>query len=157
MPLALALALTPMPISTFALFLCIVGVVYSVGRGGKSRWWIVFYLLFICLGAFCVLAGRSERSAYMKQQIYMLKIAAEDFAKYGYVTNVWSNDERFWLSSNVVTIAGTRYQCYAEVAGGQFGEDGALAVTTNKVFIWLGGNQSPKIIDADYKPPLSGF
>jgi len=154
MPIALALAITSIQLSTFALFLCMIGVVYSAVRGGKSRWWIVFYLLFICLGAFCVLAGRSERSAYMKQQINMLKIAAEDFAKYGYVTNVWSTDERFWLSTKVVTIAGTNYHCYAEVAGGQFGQEGTLAVTRNKVFIWLGSNQSPKIIDSEYKPPL---
>ena len=101
MPLALALALTSMPFSMFALFLCIVGVVYTASRRGTSRWWIRLYLFFICWGGCCILAGRAERAAYMKQQMSMLKIAAEDFAKYGYVTNVWSNHERFSLSSNV--------------------------------------------------------
>jgi hypothetical protein len=48
----------------------------------------IVLLLFFCLSAFLVFAGQGERYGYMKQQRYMLKIASEDLAKYGYVTNI---------------------------------------------------------------------
>ena len=58
----------------------------------------------------------------------MLKIAAKDFAEYGYVTNVSSSSYRFWRSTNVVTIDATQYHCYAEVGGGFFHDEGTLAI-----------------------------
>ncbi len=122
----------------------------------RNRIIAIVLILFFCLGALLVLSGQSERDACMKEHRYMLKIAAEDFAKYGYVTNVSSSADRFWLSTNVVTIAGTQYKCYPEIGGGQFGDEGTLAVTTNQVFIWLARNKPPKIIQAKYKSPLFG-
>ena len=121
--------------------------------------WITVVVLFacMCLASLLFLNGQADRDAYIKQHKYMLKIAAEDFAKHGCVTNVWSSDDRFWLSTNVVTIGGTQYYCYAEVGGGQFGDEGTLAVTTNQVYIWLGTNRPPKLIDAQYKSPLLHF
>jgi hypothetical protein len=44
-------------------------------------------LLFFYLSALLVFAGKGKGHEYMKQQRYMLKIASEDLAKYGYVTN----------------------------------------------------------------------
>jgi hypothetical protein len=84
----------------------------------------------------------------------MLRIAAKDYAELGYVTNVSSTSYRVWLSSNVVTIAGTRYKCYVEMGGGQFEGEGTLAMTTNQVFIWLDRKRPPKIIDEKYRPRL---
>jgi hypothetical protein len=107
--------------------------------------------------ALAVLHGQSERTAYMREHRYMLKIAAKDLTKYGYVTNVWSSSARFSRSTNMVQVAGTQYQCYAKVEGGQFGKEGILAVTTNQVFIWLDRKQPPKIIEAEYKSPLLHF
>jgi hypothetical protein len=117
----------------------------------------VCLIVICCFVVFCLFAGQAERTAYIKQQRHLLKIAAEDFVKYGYVTNVWSNSDRFYRSSNIVTIADTQYQCYAGVSGGQFGDEGTLAITTNQVFIWLGSNREPKVIDGDYKAPLGHF
>src|SRR5258708_3701455 len=105
----------------------------------------IVLLLLLCYVGLAVLHGQSERTAYMREHSYMLKIAAEDFAKYGYVTNVWSSSAQFWRCSNLVTVAGTQYQCYAGVGGGQFDQEGVLALTTNEVFIWLGSNRPPKI------------
>ncbi len=117
----------------------------------------IVLVLLLCYVGLAVLHGQSERTAYMREHRYMLKIAAEDFAKYGHVTNVRSSSDQFWRCSNFVTVAGTHYQCYAGVSGGQFGQEGVLAVTTNEVFIWLGSNGPPKIIDAGYKAHLLHF
>jgi hypothetical protein len=121
--------------------------------------WIatIVLVLILCLGALCLLSGQADRNAYMKQHMDMLKIAADDFARYGVVTNVSSNTDRFWLSTNIVAVGGTQYHCYAEVGGGQFGEEGTLAITTNQVFIWLGNNSTPKRIEAGYRSPLLHF
>ena len=117
----------------------------------------VICLVLICgFLVFCLFAGQAERTAYIKQDRYFLKIAAEDFKKYGYVTNVWSSADRFYRSSNIVTIASIQYQCYAEMSGGQFGDFGTLAITTNQVFIWLGSNRLSKVVESDYKAPLFG-
>jgi hypothetical protein len=119
---------------------------------------IAVCLIVICgFLVFCLFAGQAERTAYIKQQRHLLKIAAEDLVKYGYVTNVWSNTDRFYRSSNIVTIADKQYQCYAEVSGGQFGDEGTLAITTDQVFIWLGSNRPPKVIDSGYKASLGHF
>ncbi len=121
--------------------------------------WILAVLVALacCLLVFCLLAGQAERTSYIKQHRYMLKIAAEDLAKYGYVTNIWTSVDRFYRSSNVVTIAGTQYQCYAEVRGGEFENEGSLAITTNEIFIWLSSNGPPKIIDIGYRAALGHF
>jgi len=122
----------------------------------RNRIIAIVMIVILCLVALLVLSGQSERDASMKEYRYMLKIAADDFSKYGYATNVSSSAARFCLSTNVVTIAGTQYKCYAEIGGGQFGDEGTLAVTTNQVFIWLGSKKPPKIIEANYKSPLFG-
>jgi hypothetical protein len=48
----------------------------------------IVLVLFFCLGAFLVFAGEGERYNHMKQRRYMLKIANEDLAKDGSVTNI---------------------------------------------------------------------
>ncbi len=118
---------------------------------------VVLVLVLLSLLALAILHGQSERTAYMREHRYMLKIAAEDLATNGYVTNVWSSSAHFSRSTNVIQVAGTEYQCYAEVEGGQFGDEGVLFVTTNQVFIWLDRKQPPKIIEAGYKSSLMHF
>lgn len=114
----------------------------------------IIALLFLGLCAVSYLYGVSLRNAGIIQGRMMLKVAAKDFTEHGYVTNVSSSNYRFWLSTNVVTIGGTQYQCYAEVGGGKFYDEGTIAITTNQVFIWLDAKRPAKIIDASYRAPL---
>lgn len=114
----------------------------------------IILLLFLCLWAAGYLYGVSLRQASIIQGRYMLKIAAKDLAQYGYFTNFSSSSYRFWLSTNVVTINGMRYNCYAEVGGGNFSGEGTLAITTNQIFIWLDSTRPPKIIATNYRAPL---
>jgi hypothetical protein len=118
--------------------------------------WIISIVLLLLVGLFAggYLYGVSLRQAGIIQGRNALKIAAKDFRELGYVTNVWSSSCRFWLSTNVVTIGGTQYQCYAEVGGGKFYDEGTLAITTNEIFIWLDAKRPPKIIEANYRAPL---
>jgi hypothetical protein len=117
---------------------------------------IAAIILLLFLGLFIVgyLCGVSLRQAGIIEGRMMLKIAAKDLAEYGYVTNVFSSSYRFWLSTNVVAIGGTQYQYYAEVGGGEFSDDGTLAITTNQTFIWLDRKYPPKIIGTNYRVPL---
>ena len=89
----------------------------------------IILLLFFGLGAVSYLYGVSLRQAGMIEGRSLLKVAANDFAELGYVTNVFNTSYRFWLSTNVATIGGTQYQCYAEVGGGKFYDEGTLAVS----------------------------
>jgi hypothetical protein len=118
--------------------------------------WItaIVLLLGLSLLTVCYLGGRSLRHAGIIEGRALLKIAAKDLSEYGYVTNVSSSTYRFWRSTNVATIGGTQYQCFAEVGGGLLGEAGTLAVTTNQTFIWLDRQRPPKIVGPDYRPPL---
>ena len=115
---------------------------------------IVFLVMFLGLCAVAYLYSVSSRNAGIIEGRMMLKVAAKDFQQYGYVTNVSSSSYRFWLSTNVVTIDGTRYKCYAEVGGGLFDDQGTLAVTTNQTFIWLDSKRPPKIITTNYRAPI---
>ena len=56
--------------------------------------------------------------------------------------------------SNTVIIEGSNYQCALVTAPWyQFDGEGTLAVTTNKVFIWLDYRRGAKIIAENYKVP----
>jgi hypothetical protein len=71
-------------------------------------------------------------------------------------TNYPTSGYRVWLSTNVVTIGGTQYQCFAEVGGGWGYDGGTLAMTTNQIFIWLDTERPPKIITNGYRPSVFG-
>src|SRR5687768_9800683 len=118
--------------------------------------WIagIIILLFLVLCAVSYLYGVSLRNAGIMAGRSFLRVAPNDFAELGYVTNVYSSSYRFWLSTNVVTIGGTQYQCYAGVSGGKFYDHGTLAITTNQIFIWLDRKRPAKIIDAGYRASL---
>lgn len=99
------------------------------------------------------LYGISLRNAAMIEGRGALKLALQDYAKFGYVTNYGSHD-KVWLSTNVVTISGTQYTCFAEADVFKFYKEGTLAVTTNQVFIWLDKSRAPKIITNGYRAPF---
>jgi hypothetical protein len=115
--------------------------------------------LFLCICAVAMLHEQSSRYASIIIAKSTLRTAGKDYVEYGFVTNVYAPNDRIWLSSNVVTIAGTTYKCYVEIGGGQFERDGTLAMTTNRVFIWIDRKRPPKIIDDNYRPRLfpAGF
>jgi len=83
-----------------------------------------------------------------------LRVAYADFTDHGYVTNYPTSGYHVWLSTNVATISGTRYQCFAEVGGGWGYDGGTLAMTTNQIFVWLDTVRPPKIITAGYRPSV---
>jgi len=62
-----------------------------------------------------------------------------------------------WLASNTVTIGGTQYQCFLELRSERLGEDGTLAMTTNRAVIWLGHDGTAKFIGPGYTPTLFGY
>src|SRR5262245_25074693 len=118
--------------------------------------WItaIVLLLLIGLGAVSYLSRVSLPQAAIVEGKSLLEVASKDFEKIVYVTNVSSGSYWFWLSTNVVTIGGTQYYCYAEAGGVSFRNKGTLAITTNQVFIWLDAKRPPKIIDASYQVQL---
>ena len=118
--------------------------------------WVTIVLAMFVAAIFAIsyLYGVSLRNAGIIEGRMMLKIAAKDFEQYGYVTNVSSSSYHFWRSTNVVTIGGIEYHCYAEVGGGKFYDEGTLAITTNQTFIWLDRTRPPKIITTNYRAPI---
>jgi hypothetical protein len=109
--------------------------------------------LFALFATFSLSYGRSLRRGGIMEGKAILKQAQRDYVERGYVTNYHSS-YRVALVTNVVTIGGTQYHCFATVRGGKFGDEGMLAMTTNQLFIWLDATRTPKIIGPDYNPQL---
>jgi len=97
--------------------------------------------------------GKSLRRAAIMEGTGILRQAQKDCTEHGYVTNYHSS-YRVELITNVVTIGGTQYQCFAAVRGGKFYDEGLLAMTTNQILIWLDATRPPKIIGPGYSPQL---
>ena len=117
--------------------------------------WILALIILFVLGLCSVsyLYGVSLRNAGIIHARTSLKQAFMEYQKSGYVTN-YSSSSQVWLSTNVVTIKGTQYQCFLTVRDSLFYNQGVLAMTTNQIFIWLDARRPPKIIEADYRAPL---
>ncbi|MBI5772568.1 MAG: hypothetical protein HZA89_02355 [Verrucomicrobia bacterium] len=118
--------------------------------------WATVIFVALLLGLYVVgyLYGVSLRNAGIDMGRASLKMAYKDYQQHGYVTNYASSGYQVWLSSNVVTIANTQYQCFITVRDHKFYNEGTLAMTTNQVFIWLDAKRPPKIIDANYRTPV---
>jgi hypothetical protein len=114
----------------------------------------IIIVLFLGLCAVSYLYGVSLRNAGIIMGRGSLKMAYKDYLEHGYVTNYGASSYQVWLSTNVVTIGGTQYQCFITVRDAKFYDQGTLAMTTNQVFIWLDAKRPPKIIDASYRAPL---
>jgi hypothetical protein len=115
---------------------------------------IAFLVFFLGLCAVAYLYSVALRTAGIIDGRGCLRMAAKDFAEHGYVTNYGARGYQVWLSTNIVTVGGTQYQCFITTTNGKFNDDGALAMTTNQVFIWLDNKRSPKIIGTNYKAPI---
>jgi hypothetical protein len=114
---------------------------------------IVFLVLLFAFGGFGYLSRVSERRWGLIEGQMLFKSAELEVTEYGYVTNHGA-ESRVWLSSNVVSIGGTQYQCFLETTNHWFQDEGILAVTTNHELIWLDSKRPPKIIPANYVPPI---
>ena len=120
--------------------------------------WASIILVFLVAAflAFSVAHGRSLRHASFINGVNQLRVAQDDFAKHGYITNYPNSRYQVTLSTNLVTIGGTQYQCFAEVSGGWGWEGGKLAMTTNQTLIWLDTRKPPMIITVGHRPPIFG-
>jgi hypothetical protein len=119
------------------------------------KWTASIVTLLVCaFVAFSLLQGRSLRHAGLIGGKNQLRVAYDDYTKSGHITNYPTSGYRVWLSTNVATIGGTQYQCFAEVTGGWGYEGGTLAMTTNQIFIWLDTERAPKIITNGYRPSV---
>ena len=117
---------------------------------------IILALLAAVFVTYSVSLGRSLRRASLIGGVNQLRVAQDDFAKLGHVTNYPSSGYQVALSTNVVSIGGTQHQCFAEVSGGWGWEGGTLAMTTNQTLIWLGVRQPAKIVTLGHRPPIFG-
>jgi len=104
---------------------------------------------------FSVAQGRALRHASLINGVNQLRVAQADYRERGHITN-YTSSFRVSLSTNVVTISGTQYQCFAEVTGGWGWDGGTLAMTTNQTLIWLDTRKPAKIITLSDRPPLFG-
>jgi len=121
-----------------------------------STKWAVGVILTFFIGLFvvCYLYAVSLRYAGIIMARNSLKQAKKDYDEHGYVTNYGASSHQVWLSSNIVMIGGTQYQCFFTARDERFYDEGVLAMTTNQVLIWLDARRQPKIIDDNYRPPI---
>jgi hypothetical protein len=115
---------------------------------------MVFLVLFLGLCTVAYLYTNTLRRVGILDGKADLKMAAKDYAKFGYLTNYGPGSYQVWHSTNLVTIDGTQYQCFIATTNRRFQGEGSLAMTTNQVFIWLDNKRSPKIIGRNYQAPL---
>ena len=112
---------------------------------------LLLFVLGLCFVSYSY--GVSLRNAALTVGKNDLKQAMLHYEQHGHPTNFSSNSE-IWRSSNVVTVAGSTYECFLTVRSDRFNGDGLLAMTTNRVFIWIDTKHGPKVIDANYRPPF---
>ena len=115
---------------------------------------IVLLILFLVLCTIAHLYGVSLRNAAIIEGRMDLKMAAKDYAEHGFVTNYGARSYQVWLSTNVVSIGGTQYQCFITTINDKFYDEGSLAMTTNQMFIWQDNMQPAKIIGTNYRAPI---
>src|SRR5262245_51307511 len=100
------------------------------------------FVLFVAFLMFLPSMHRVDRRIGMIGGAEMLGRAYDGYTNSGALTNSGG----VWLSSNTVTISGTRYQCLLETRPPRIGSEGTLAMTSNRIFIWLPSNAPPEII-----------
>ena len=112
-------------------------------------------VLLLAFFAFCYVSRVSERRWGIIEGRRLLKSAEMDIAMHGHFTvRNYGSSYGYWLSSNVVSIGGTQYQCFITTTNHWFQDEGALALTTNHKFVWLDRKHPPKLIGTNYKPPI---
>jgi hypothetical protein len=116
---------------------------------------IVISVLVFAFCAFCYVSRVSERCYGLIEGRMTLKSAAMDIAGHDHFTySNYGSSYGVWLSSNTVSIGGIQYRCFLVTTNHWFLDEGALAMTTNHEVIWLDSKRPPKLIDANYRPPM---
>ena len=115
---------------------------------------IVFLTLFLFLFYVCYGYGLSLRKAAIISGHNTLKEALMDLQKNGRLTFDYGRHDHVFIFTNNVTVNGASYQCAVAAESDGFNGEGILAATTNEVLIWLDNKREPKIIGANYNPPL---
>jgi hypothetical protein len=119
------------------------------------KWIVAAIVVLVCVFFWFSLAqGQSLRSASLIRGSNSLRVALVEFKEGGKITNYPTTGIQVSLSTNVVSIGGTQYVCFAEARGGWGYGEGALAMTTNQLFIWLDPMRPPKILTNGYRPPF---
>lgn len=119
------------------------------------KWIALILAILVCAFMLYSLAlGQSLRRASLIGGKNQLLVAYRDYTKSGHITNQPLSGYQIWLSTNVVTIGGVQYHCFAEASGGWGYDGGRLAMTTNETYIWLDTVRPPKIITNGYSPSL---
>ena len=112
-------------------------------------------VLLLAFFAFCYVSRVSERCYGLIEGRMALKSAAMDIAEHGHFSYPnYGSSYGYWLSSNIVSIGGTQYQCFITMTNHWMQDEGALAMTANHEFIWLDSKRPPKIIGTNYRPPI---
>ncbi|MEO7677879.1 MAG: hypothetical protein ABIV39_14060, partial [Verrucomicrobiota bacterium] len=108
------------------------------------KWTAFIAALLVCLLVlFSFAKGQSLRRASLLGGKNQLLVAYRDYTNSGHIANQPLSGYQVWLSTNVVTIDGTEYHCFAEVGGGWGYDGGRLTMTTNQIFIWLDTERPP--------------
>jgi hypothetical protein len=115
---------------------------------------IVLSILVLWVVAIAYLYSIALRNAGIIEGRMALRMAAKEYAEHGYVTNYGARGYQVWLSSNAVSIRGTQYWCFITTTNAKFYDEGALALTTNREFIWLDNTRPPKLIGTNYRARL---
>ena len=111
--------------------------------------------LVVCVFVLFALAQRrSLRQASLIDGMSALKVAYSDYTVRGYPTSLCASAWCIWPFTNIISIDGTQYQCFAKVGGGYGYGACTLAMTTNHVFIWLDPERPAKTITAGTRPDI---
>jgi hypothetical protein len=99
------------------------------------------------------LHGRAMTRAAMLNARAFLQAAYADYERTGTLREQ-GDKAHVRIVTNAVVIDGINYQCALAVDWPYFSGEGSLAVTTNRVFLWLDKTKGSKVIDSGYRPPL---
>ena len=123
----------------------------------KSKLLVLLFglLLFVSgiVGVFGFLKGEqiARRTDIKIGKVY-LQQAYQAYLDEGRVPESSNPYFEMWRYTNVVKIGISNYQgCIAGRFGKRFG-DGALVLTTNRVYLWMVGREPVKVLDQDYEP-----
>ncbi len=97
---------------------------------------IIGALLLALAGFYIYAAGRAERNARLINFRNDLKDAQLRLRNGEGLTNRY-RDTRVYPFTNVIVISGTNYYCDLAGENEWFADRGALAITTNQLFLWV--------------------
>jgi hypothetical protein len=117
---------------------------------------VALVVLFVASLALIPSCDRTHRRVAIVGAAHWLDGAYRDYTNRGYLTNS-AQTYRVSVASNAVTIGSSHYQCVLQLPVFHMGQqEGTLAVTSNRIFIWFGSNSPPMIVSNGFRSPLFG-